>query len=179
MPASRLACWCAPPPKWPRSRDANPFTDAPRNRTVAIFLDQPPPPDAAAKAVGRKDEEMRARRARDLCPLRRGAWVRSKLRIPAAKAGTARNLNTVAKLAAMAAEPASAYFPVFLSVGESRSSWSTGITSRSGRLAFSAGGEGLGVAGDDHAGLGRVHHPRGEGLHLGRASPPRPWRCSG
>ena len=28
----------------------------------------------------------------------------SKLRIPAAKAGTARNMNTVAKLAAMAAE---------------------------------------------------------------------------
>jgi uncharacterized protein (DUF1697 family) len=30
---------------------------------------------------------------------------RSKLRIPAAKSGTARNMNTVAKLAAMAAKP--------------------------------------------------------------------------
>jgi uncharacterized protein (DUF1697 family) len=31
--------------------------------------------------------------------------AQSKLRIPAAKAGTARNMNTVAKLAGMAASP--------------------------------------------------------------------------
>lgn len=85
-------------------RDANPFTDGPANGTVAIFLDQAPPKDAAAKAVGRKDEEI-ALGAREIY-VRYGAdgMGRTKLRIPAAKAGTARNLNTVAKLAAMAAE---------------------------------------------------------------------------
>jgi uncharacterized protein (DUF1697 family) len=84
-------------------RDANPFSDAPGNRTVAIFLDAPPPADAAEQAVGRKDEQIRLG-AREIYVLYDEGMGTSKLRIPAAKAGTARNLNTVAKLAAMAAE---------------------------------------------------------------------------
>ena len=40
-------------------RDANPFPDAPAKRTVAIFLDGPPPTDALNNAVGRQNEEMR------------------------------------------------------------------------------------------------------------------------
>ena len=85
-------------------RDANPFPEAPANRTGAIFLDQPPPKDAAAKAVGRQDEEI-ALGSREIY-VRYGAdgMGQSKLRIPAAKAGTARNMNTVARLAAMAAD---------------------------------------------------------------------------
>jgi uncharacterized protein (DUF1697 family) len=86
-------------------RDANPFAAAPANRTVAIFLDAAPPKDAAEKAVGRADDEEIALGAREIY-VRYGeaGQGNSKLRIPAAKTGTARNLNTVAKLAAMAAE---------------------------------------------------------------------------
>jgi uncharacterized protein (DUF1697 family) len=84
---------------------ANPFADAPGNRAVAIFLDAAPPRDAAEKAVGRADDEAIALGKREIY-VRYGeaGQGNSKLRIPAAKAGTARNLNTVAKLAAMAAE---------------------------------------------------------------------------
>jgi uncharacterized protein (DUF1697 family) len=84
---------------------ANPFASAPANRTVAIFLDAAPPGDAAEKAVGRADDEAIALGAREIY-VRYGeaGQGNSKLRIPAAKTGTARNLNTVAKLAAMAAE---------------------------------------------------------------------------
>jgi uncharacterized protein (DUF1697 family) len=84
-------------------RDANPFPDLPSNRTVAIFLDEAPPADAIARSVGRKDEEMRLG-VREIYVHYGEGMGTSKLRIPAAKAGTARNLNTVAKLAAMAAD---------------------------------------------------------------------------
>lgn len=83
-------------------REANPFPDAPGNRTVAIFLDEAPPADALDHATGRKDEEMRLG-AREVYVFYGDGMGDSKLKIPAAKAGTARNMNTVAKLAAMAA----------------------------------------------------------------------------
>jgi uncharacterized protein (DUF1697 family) len=84
---------------------ANPFADAPGNRAVAIFLDAAPPKDAAEKAVGRADDEVIALGKREIY-VRYGeaGQGNSKLRIPAAKTGTARNLNTVAKLAEMAAK---------------------------------------------------------------------------
>ena len=84
-------------------RRADPFADAPGNRVVAIFLDAPPPADAAAQAVHLNGERI-ALGTREIYvhyPLGMGI---SKLRIPAAKAGTARNMNTVARLAEMAAE---------------------------------------------------------------------------
>jgi uncharacterized protein (DUF1697 family) len=84
-------------------RDDDPFPEAPRNRTMAIFLDHPPPPDALDHAVGQKAERM-ALGLREIYVLYDEGMAHSKLRIPAAKTGTARNLNTVAKLAAMAAE---------------------------------------------------------------------------
>ena len=84
-------------------RDADPFPQAPRNRTVAVFLDQPPPSDALDHAVGRKGEQM-GLGLREIYVLYDEGMAHSKLRIPAARGGTARNLNTVAKLAAMAAE---------------------------------------------------------------------------
>src|ERR1700730_3286793 len=37
----------------------NPLSNAAPNHTVAIFLDEPPPPDALAHATGVQDEEMR------------------------------------------------------------------------------------------------------------------------
>jgi uncharacterized protein (DUF1697 family) len=84
-------------------RDDDPFPEAPRNRTVAIFLDDPPPPDALHRAVGKQGERM-ALGLREIYVLYDEGMAHSKLRIPAAKAGTARNLNTVAKLAALAGE---------------------------------------------------------------------------
>jgi uncharacterized protein (DUF1697 family) len=84
-------------------RDANPFPDSAPNRTVAIFLDVPPPADAADHARGRADERI-SPGVREIYVDYAGGMGTSKLRIPAAKAGTARNLNTIAKLAAMAGE---------------------------------------------------------------------------
>ena len=79
----------------------NPFPDAPGNGTVAIFLDEPPPPDTLDTISGRADEEV-ALGIREIY-VRYGAGMgRSKLKIRAAKNGTARNMNTVAKLSEIA-----------------------------------------------------------------------------
>jgi uncharacterized protein (DUF1697 family) len=71
---------------------------------VAIFLDEPPPRDAAERATGRADEEIRLGR-REIYVHYGEEMGRSRLKIPAAQAGTARNINTITKLAAMASEP--------------------------------------------------------------------------
>jgi len=81
---------------------ANPFSDQPPNRTVAVFLDDPPPADALDQARGRRDEEMRLGR-REIYIAYGSGMGDSKLKIPAAARGTARNINTVAKLSEMAA----------------------------------------------------------------------------
>ena len=80
---------------------ANLFPKAPSNYTVTIFLDGKPPPDALAQAVGAVREEVRLGR-REIYVHYPDGQGRSKLRIPAAKGGTARNMNTVAKLVEMA-----------------------------------------------------------------------------
>jgi uncharacterized protein (DUF1697 family) len=81
----------------------NPFPKAAPNRTVAIFLDEAPPKDTLAGVRGRKDEEIKLGK-REIYVHYGEGMGQSKLVIPAAKAGTARNMNTVAKLAEMAAE---------------------------------------------------------------------------
>jgi uncharacterized protein (DUF1697 family) len=81
--------------------DKNPFPDAAPNRTVAIFLDAAPPADALERISGRQGELVALGR-REIYVLYDENMGRSKLRIPAAASGTARNMNTVAKLAAMA-----------------------------------------------------------------------------
>lgn len=81
---------------------ANPFADAPANNVVAIFLDRAPPADAAATARHRVDEEI-APGKRELYVRYGAAGIgRSRLVIPAGKEGTARNMNTVAKLTELA-----------------------------------------------------------------------------
>jgi uncharacterized protein (DUF1697 family) len=80
---------------------ANPFPKAAPNRTVAIFLDAPPPPDALHHVTGRRDEEIKLG-AREIFVHYGDGMATSKLKIPAARNGTARNMNTIAKLAAMA-----------------------------------------------------------------------------
>lgn len=79
---------------------ANPFADRPGNRTVAIFLDAPPPADAAETAKGAAGERI-APGVREIYVFYPDGQGRSKLQIPAAREGTARNMNTVAKLTAM------------------------------------------------------------------------------
>ena len=81
----------------------NPFPDRAADRTVAIFLDHAPPPEALKDIKGQANEEIRLS-AREIYVHYPDGIGRSKLRIPAADGGTARNMNTVAKLAAMAAE---------------------------------------------------------------------------
>jgi uncharacterized protein (DUF1697 family) len=80
----------------------NPFPKAAPNRTVAIFLDAPPPADALERASGRKGEDMRLG-LREIYVHYGDGMAQSRLKIPAAAAGTARNMNTIAKLAEMAA----------------------------------------------------------------------------
>ena len=82
---------------------ANPFPKAPPNTTVAIFLDEPPPKDALKDIKGQQDEQMRLGK-REIYVAYGSGMGRSKLKIPAAANGTARNLNTIAKLAELAAQ---------------------------------------------------------------------------
>jgi uncharacterized protein (DUF1697 family) len=77
---------------------ANPFSAAASNQTLTIFLDDPPPGNALADVIGRRDEEI-ALGAREIYVHYRSGIGTSKLKIPAAARGTARNMNTVAKLA--------------------------------------------------------------------------------
>jgi uncharacterized protein (DUF1697 family) len=77
---------------------ANPFPEAPGNRAVAIFLDAPPAPDFLDAVSGRASEEV-APGVREIYVHYPDGQADTKLKIPAARAGTARNLNTVAKLA--------------------------------------------------------------------------------
>jgi uncharacterized protein (DUF1697 family) len=84
---------------------ANPFADKPGNRVVAMFLDDPPPSDALASATGIRDEQMELGE-REIYIFYGDGMADSKLRIPAAAGGTARNMNTVAKLADLAKEMA-------------------------------------------------------------------------
>jgi uncharacterized protein (DUF1697 family) len=81
----------------------NPFADRSTSRTVAIFLDDTPAADALSGVTGQANEEIRLG-AREIYVHYPDGIGRSKLRIPAARDGTARNMNTVARLAAMAGE---------------------------------------------------------------------------
>jgi uncharacterized protein (DUF1697 family) len=81
----------------------NPFPKLAPNRTMAIFLDCAPPKDTLAAIRGRKDELIELGR-REIYVHYGDGMAKSKLVIPAAKVGTARNMNTIATLAKMAGE---------------------------------------------------------------------------
>jgi uncharacterized protein (DUF1697 family) len=81
----------------------NPFPKMAPNRTMAVFLDRAPPADTLAGLRGQKDEVVRLGR-REIYIHYGDGMGQSKLVVPAAKAGTARNMNTVAALAKMAGE---------------------------------------------------------------------------
>jgi uncharacterized protein (DUF1697 family) len=81
----------------------NPYPGRALSRTVAIFLDHAPTPDTLSEIKGQGNEELRLG-AREIYVHYPDGIGRSKLTIPAARMGTARNMATVAKLPAMAAE---------------------------------------------------------------------------
>jgi len=79
----------------------NPFPDAPGNRVMALFVDGPLPNNPFDGATGAKDEQIRLGK-RELFVLYPNGMASTRLRIPSEEKGTARNMNTVAKLAEMA-----------------------------------------------------------------------------
>ena len=83
----------------------NPFADAAPNRVIVIFLDVAPPADTVQAAKHRAGERIALGQREIYVDYRDADGMRdSKLQIPAAKSGTGRNLNTIAKLVEMAAE---------------------------------------------------------------------------
>lgn len=79
----------------------NPFAGEKPSYTLAIFLDDTPEPDIAQTAKHRTDERIAVGK-REIYVFHPSGMGRSKLTLPAAKAGTGRNMNTVAKLVEMA-----------------------------------------------------------------------------
>jgi uncharacterized protein (DUF1697 family) len=80
--------------------DCNPFRDQPRNQTVAIFLDEKPSPDATKEVRGQLDEQL-AIGIREIYVYYPNGIGHSKMKLDAAKHGTGRNINTIAKLVEM------------------------------------------------------------------------------
>lgn len=86
---------------------ANPFADRPGNRVGVLFVDRPPDAVALAALETPGGEAVRAG-DRAIYVFFPDGMGRSKLRLPGAETGTMRNMNTVAKLAEMAAETGAA-----------------------------------------------------------------------
>ncbi|MBB4184969.1 uncharacterized protein (DUF1697 family) [Sinorhizobium terangae] len=83
--------------------DEAPFAGAKPNFLLVTFLPEPPPADALEKLVAPDGEEVRISGREIYIHFPNGSG-KSKLKLPALKPGTARNLNTVRKLAELAAE---------------------------------------------------------------------------
>ena len=80
-----------------------PFKRVAKNRAVVIFLDKEPAADALKDVFGQADEKIALGKREIHVAYGEQGIGRSKLRIRAAQAGTARNINTVRKLAELAA----------------------------------------------------------------------------
>ena len=78
----------------------NPFPDAPANQVTVLFVDEKLPQDPLADVTGLGREQIRLA-GREIFIWYPDGMARTRLRIPAARAGTARNINTVSKLAAL------------------------------------------------------------------------------
>jgi uncharacterized protein (DUF1697 family) len=79
----------------------SPFPKAEGRYAYAIFLDRAPPRDALDRVTGRTNEEIQLGK-REIYVHYPTGMGRSKLKIAAALHGTARNMNTVAKLTEIA-----------------------------------------------------------------------------
>jgi len=80
----------------------NPFSDSPGNRVTALFVDEILPADPLDGVTGITNEEVKLGK-RELFVLYPDGLAKTRLRIPSDRRGTARNMNTVAKLAEIAA----------------------------------------------------------------------------
>ncbi len=83
--------------------EINPFPDEPGNKVAVFFLDRKPPSDLDGRAKGVDNETFRPA-AREIFIHYPEGLGRSKLSFGSGIVGTTRNLNTVTKLAAMAAD---------------------------------------------------------------------------
>ena len=81
----------------------NPFPEAPPNRVIVTFLGAPPPRGALAGVVAPGGERVKID-GREVFVHYPEGQGQSKLKIPFAKLGTGRNLNTVAALSGLAEE---------------------------------------------------------------------------
>jgi uncharacterized protein (DUF1697 family) len=79
----------------------NPFADKPGNRVMALFTDDELPKHPLEGAVGLQNEAVRLGR-RALFVFYPEGMANTRLRLPSERNGTARNMNTVAKLAELA-----------------------------------------------------------------------------
>jgi uncharacterized protein (DUF1697 family) len=82
---------------------SNPFKQAPPNRVLVLFLDEPPARAAFASLTGPDGEEVKLK-GREVFVHYPNGQGKSKLKLPLVNLGTGRNINTVSKLAEMAAE---------------------------------------------------------------------------
>lgn len=78
-----------------------PFPGADPSRAVVIFLDDAPPPDALDAVTGGENEVVR-QGPREFFVHYPDGMGRSRLRIPAAREGTARNINTLRRVVELA-----------------------------------------------------------------------------
>lgn len=81
--------------------EKNAFPDLPGNRTVAIFLDEKPAAKSLEGITGQAEEKV-ALGKREFYVYYGEGMAHTKLKIPGTKDGTARNMNTVAKLIELA-----------------------------------------------------------------------------
>jgi uncharacterized protein (DUF1697 family) len=79
----------------------NPFPKAPPNRVIVVFVNEKLPKNTLANVSSPGGEELKLADREVYVYYPAGLGV-SKLKLPVAKIGTGRNLNTIAKLADMA-----------------------------------------------------------------------------
>ena len=80
----------------------NPFADKPGNRVMALFTDDKLPKHPLDGAAGIRNEDVRLG-PRALFVYYPDGMGKTRLHLPSERNGTARNMNTVAKLAELAA----------------------------------------------------------------------------
>jgi uncharacterized protein (DUF1697 family) len=83
---------------------ANPFPDAAAKGVLTFFLSEAPPTDLLDRLRNQDDERVAAGVREVFVAYGETGIARSRLRIPGVEAGTARNMNTVARLAELAKE---------------------------------------------------------------------------
>jgi uncharacterized protein (DUF1697 family) len=83
--------------------EKNPFPDAPPNKVIVCFLSAPLR-RGLLDAIETPEGEQLATHGREVFIFFPQGQGKSKLKLPFLKTGTARNMNTVSKLAAMLAE---------------------------------------------------------------------------